>query len=112
MAQATGNILSVLLVEGPTEAIFYGRIKEKFLQAHCACKIEPIEGLYNVNKKVLNALKTRNTDRSVRAYCCFDRESRYAITPEFDLGFIRAELKRDRVINVLGYMVDSGRPKG
>jgi hypothetical protein len=91
----------VLLVEGPTEAIFYGRIKDKYLKGYCACKIEPIGGLFNVNDKVLHALKTKNTDRLVRAYCCLDRESRYAQTPAFDLKFIRAELKRVHAKNVL-----------
>jgi hypothetical protein len=101
MSDAPGNILSVLLVEGPTEAIFYGQIKDRYLSPGCACKIECIEGLRNVNEKILDALKMKNSDRSVRAYCCLDRESRYAKTPEFDLGFIRADLKKNRVTNVL-----------
>jgi len=102
MTDASGDILSVLLVEGQTEAIFYGRVKDKYLlKANCACKIESIGGLYNIHDKVLHALETKNTDRLVRAYCCLDRESRYAKTPAFDLGFIRSELKRDKVKNVL-----------
>jgi hypothetical protein len=101
MARASKDILSVLLVEGQTDAIFYGMVKDQYLKANCACKIEPIEGLYNIHNKVLGALKTKNTDRLVRAYCCLDRESRSAQTPEFDLKFIRAELKRDKVENVL-----------
>jgi len=101
MAGVSGNILSVLLAEGQTDAVFYDMVKEHFLKAHCAVKIEHIEGLRNVNDKVLDALTTKNTDRQVRAYCCLDRESRYAKTPEFDLKFIRSELKSANITNVL-----------
>ena len=101
MARALGDVLSVLLVEGPTERLFYGRIKRRYLEGNCACTIEPMNGLFNINEKVLHALATRNTDRQVRAYCCFDRESRYAPTPGFDLRFIRAQLKKDGIRNVL-----------
>jgi hypothetical protein len=94
----SGQVLSVLLVEGDTEAIFYDRVKTAFLQ--CPCKIEVIGGLFSVNKKILHALSTKNQDRTVRAYCCLDQESRYAPTPAFDLNFIRAEV-REKIRNVL-----------
>lgn len=104
MPTGRGKILSLLLVEGPTEAIFYGRVKAGFLAA-CPCVIECVTGLYDVNNKVLQALEARHDPRPVRAYCCLDRESRYAPTPEFDLDFIRGALTERGVSNVLS--VDS-----
>lgn len=106
MSQSSGpvsdaNVLSLLLVEGPTESLFYGRIKRLFLDRFCSVTIEPITGLFNVNKKILSALKTRHIDRHVRAYCCLDRETRYSKTPQFDLGFIRNKIVAMNIRNVL-----------
>jgi len=99
MPRSSSHLLSVLLVEGQTERVFYDRVKSTFLT--CPCTIEVIRGLYNINTKILHALRTRHTDSPVRAYCCLDRESRYAKTPQFDLGFIRAELRKANARNVL-----------
>jgi hypothetical protein len=101
MAPDPGNVLTVLLVEGPTEEIFYGRVKAEHLDHACSVKIECIEGLYNVNTKILQALTTKHKDQRVRAYCCLDRESRYASVPVFDLGFIRRDLRQKGASNVL-----------
>jgi hypothetical protein len=91
----------VLLVEGRTEAIVYGRVKSFFLDGECPSTVEEIDGLFNVNKKILHALKTRHTDRQIRAYCCLDRESRYAKTPEFDLGLVQSQVAERGMSNVL-----------
>lgn len=101
MTAVSAPVLSVLLVEGPTEKHFYTRVKDRYLKGHCSCIIQVVEGLFNINDKVLHALKTKNTDRLVRAYCCLDRESRYSKTPGFDIDFIRADLKKENISNVL-----------
>lgn len=46
-------------------------------------------------------LTSRYQDQMVGAYCCLDRESRYAKTPGFDLTLIRNTLKARDVTNVL-----------
>lgn len=93
--------LSVLLVEGDTDLIFYDRVKELCLDASNRATVGQIAGLFNVNLKILNALVTRHRGERIRAYCCLDRESRYAQTPEFDLAFIRSELRARGTTNVL-----------
>ncbi len=93
--------LSVLLVEGDTELIFYDRVKELCLDASNRATVVQIAGLFNVNRKILNALVTKYEGERIRAYCCLDRESRYAQTPEFDLAFIREELRARDATNVL-----------
>ena len=63
--------------------------------------VEQIHGLFNVNKKILSALSSRHTDRAVRAYCCLDRESRYASTPDFDLDLVRQKTRDLKLTNVV-----------
>ena len=105
MAAKPENVLTVLVAEGPTEEIFYGRVKEAYLAPVCSVKIECIDGLWGVNKKILHVLATRNRERQVRAYCCLDRESRRAQVPDFDPDGIQQELCRKGVESVLS--VDS-----
>lgn len=99
MPRSPRQILSVLLVEGPTERLFYERVKHTYLD--CPCRIEEMEGLFNINKKILHALSTKNRTHQVRAYCCLDSESRYSKTPGLDLKFVRSELMRAGILNVL-----------
>jgi len=87
--KADNTPLSVLLVEGETEKIFYERVKDLRLK-NVRLTISHIGGLYNVHKKLLNRIVTKYNDEPVRIYCCLDRENRYAQTPEFDLEFIKA----------------------
>jgi len=88
---ASQKPLSVLLVEGPTEVVFYERVKRLYL-GDCRVVIEHIEGNFNVNAKVLDRLVAKYGDVPTRAYCCLDRESRYAKVPGLDLRFIEREL--------------------
>jgi len=106
LARSRGNRratkpLSVLLVEGDTELLFYERVKAQCLRPSNRITIRHIGGLFNVNGKILRVLTSEYEDRMVRAYCCLDRESRSAPTPEFDLTLIRDELKARNVTNVL-----------
>jgi hypothetical protein len=92
------RILSLLLVEGPTEVVFYEKIKELFLKS---TKIEHLEGNFNINKKVLQKTLNKNSDRLVRVYCCVDRESRYGKVPGLDLKLIRNTVVKKNRNNVL-----------
>ncbi len=96
--------LSVLLVEGDTEEVFYGRVKRELL-ADCRIHVDCIEGLYNINTKVVNYLLRRIPDEKVRVYCCVDRETRYGKTPGLDLPLIRTKVKQFGLTHVLS--VDS-----
>ena len=92
------TILSVLLVEGPTEIVFYDKIKRLYLKS---TTIEHIEGSFNINKKVLDRITHKYCDRPVRIYCCIDRESRNGQVPGLDLNLIRKEIVSKNLDNVL-----------
>lgn len=96
------KILSVLLVEGPTDVIFYNEIKRLYLKS---TTIEHIGGNFNINNKVLDRITNKYSDRPVRVYCCVDRESRYGQVPGFDLDLIRKDIVSKSLGNILS--VDS-----
>jgi hypothetical protein len=93
--------LSVLLVEGPTEVVFYERIKAEVIANACPVTIEHIEGLWDVNRKILGRITHKYAGRIVRCYCCLDRESRYGKSCPVDLDYIRRELACSGMTNVL-----------
>jgi len=93
--------LSLLLVEGPTDRIFYRRVRSVCLAGALRISVDHLRGLFNVNKKILHRLTVRDPHTPVRAYCCLDRESRYGKTPGFDLDFIRGELRNRQTRHVL-----------
>lgn len=93
--------LSLLLVEGDTERLFYERVKAECLVGITGVKLENIRGLWNVNKKIMSCLLTKYREQAVRVYCCLDRESRYSKTPEFDLPLLRNEIRAKNLTNIL-----------
>lgn len=93
--------LSLLLVEGQTDCIFYTRVKSVCLDGALRVSVHHLRGLFNVNKKILHRLTARDPHTPVRAYCCLDRESRHSKTPGFDLDFIRGELRSREARHVL-----------
>lgn len=93
--------LSLLLVEGQTDCIFYTRVRSVCLAGVARISVDHLRGLFNVNKKILHRLTARDPQTPVRAYCCLDRESRYGKTPGVDLDFIRAELRNRQARHVL-----------
>lgn len=94
----TQTILSVLLVEGPTEVVFYNKVKELYLKN---TKIEHLNGNSNINRKVLDKITWKYSDRLIRVYCCVDRESRNGRVPNLDLDLIREEIVTKQFHNVL-----------
>jgi hypothetical protein len=74
--EITKNPISLLLVEGDTDEIFYKRIKSDLL-ADCRCTVENLQGLYNINVKVIDRVVDylrKHKDEKIRVYCCLDRE--------------------------------------
>lgn len=95
--------ISLLLVEGDTGVIFYKQIKNTFL-GNYRSTIRNLEGLYNINKKIINAVvyySQKHKDEKIRIYCCLDRESRYGQVPEFDIRRIRKYVRDENIRAVL-----------
>jgi hypothetical protein len=89
---ASPSPLTLLLVEGDTEIVFYQHIKSKCL-AGVRVTIENLEGNRNVDLKVLDKLTHKYAGQCLRAYCCLDRETRYGGLT-LDLEWIRRELRQ------------------
>jgi hypothetical protein len=99
----TKQPISLLLVEGETEEVFYQRVKDEFLKGY-RCKVICIGGLYNVNRKIVNKVfryQQCHSDELIRVYCCLDKESRYGMTPDFDIAIIKKRLLEIRIKRVL-----------
>jgi len=99
----TKKPISLLLVEGDTDILFYKRIKNSFIK-ECRTTIQNLQGVYNINKKVINSIVDyiqQHKDEKIRVYCCFDRDSRYGQVPEFDIKKIRRYLKNENIRAIL-----------
>lgn len=95
--------MSLLLVEGETEMVFYKRIQDISLRG-CRSTIYDLKGLYNINKKIINRIVDyagNHEDEKIRVYCCLDRESRYGEVPGLNIGKIEGHIKDTRIVNVL-----------
>ena len=110
MAKAQGKgyhkpPISLLLVEGETDELFYYRIKESCLASKkYRVTIRNLKGLFNINKKVINKVEEyceKHTDELVRIYCCLDRESREGKTPGFELKTIVRKIRERNIESVL-----------
>jgi len=100
---STKSPISLLLVEGDTDVIFWTRIKAAYLNEF-RITISNLEGNFNINKKVLckvDGFCETHSDEHVRVYCCLDRESRYGKVPEFNLRTIRREIQERNIRSVL-----------
>jgi len=105
-AQGKGSTkppISLLLVEGDTDVIFWTRIKAAHLN-ECRIIIRNLEGNFNINRKVIDKVDgfcETHTDEYVRVYCCLDRESREGKVPGFELRTIRREIQQRNISSVL-----------
>lgn len=62
--------MSLLLVEGETDEIFYRRIKSLRL-SELRCTVKNLEGLYNINQKVVDRIfryLQEHKDEKIRVY--------------------------------------------
>lgn len=102
--EITKRPISLLLVEGDTEEIFYCRVKDTFLTGCRSTVRKNLEGLFNVNKKVIGRIVDYlqgHTDEKIRVYCCVDRESRYGTVPGLDLKTVIKYIKDKNISSVL-----------
>jgi hypothetical protein len=103
MGKTAKKPISLLLVEGDTDVLFYGRIKKTFLN-DCRITIRNLKGLYNINNKIIDGIVNyaqQHEDEKIRIYCCLDRESRYGEVPGFDIERIKKYIKDETVRSVL-----------
>lgn len=107
-AQGKGKVkgpISLLLVEGYTDVLFWERVKSTFFSGEeYRVTIVNLKGLYNINRKVVDKLYlfcSQHYDEVVKAYCCVDRESREGTTPGLDLGVIRKNIQEKDIKCVL-----------
>ncbi len=106
-AHGKGNYktpISLLLVEGTTEELFYERIKSVLLSDYRITIRRNMEGLFNINKKVINAIYNycqEHEDEQVKVYCCLDRESRYGQVPGWDIKIVSKHIVEQNITNVL-----------
>lgn len=97
------SLLSLLLVEGDTDKIFYDEVKN-FSLSSLRCTIKNLEGLYNINQKIIDCIENyvvQHKKDTIRLYCCLDRESRYERVPGFDITIIKKYIKEQKLINIL-----------
>lgn len=95
--------LSVLLVEGDAEELFYGRIAEDYFQ-NLSYKLVNIHGGGSMLKRTLaSALPPIAPDENfkIRIYCCIDNESEYKEAPDFDLQSIQQACTKKNLKNIL-----------
>jgi len=94
--------VSLLVLEGYTEQVFYPLIRDKFLKG-IRIDLRNIKGRGNVNKDVLGEIYKyayNNPDDLVRAYCCIDAESQKQTATPFELDLVRVQVKLKK-LNVL-----------
>lgn len=85
---------TLIMVEGDTEVLFYGRIKEIYF-SKARCKIKNLEGNWNINQKVLDIVSAHLEAHKLIEFMvciCIDRESRIGKAP-IDLELIKKELQ-------------------
>jgi len=95
--------VSLLVLEGDTEQVFYPLIRDKFLEG-IRIELRNMKGRGNVNKDILGEIYKymyANSNDSVRAYCCVDSErDRRSATP-LDLELICHKAKERRMNRLL-----------
>jgi hypothetical protein len=95
--------LSVLLVEGGTDKLFYSRIADDHFQ-ELPHKIIDVHGLGNMPRRTLASAyppTAPDSNFKIRVYCCVDNDSEYGEAPSFDLESIRQACVKAKLENIL-----------
>jgi len=95
--------VSLLILEGDTEEIFYSIVQNKFLH-DIRFKRTNIKGRGNVNRDMLGEIyKYAYSNRRdlVRVYCCIDTERQKKSATPFDLGFVCEQVQARQMTCVL-----------
>jgi len=105
--------VSLLVLEGDTEQLFYHIIRDKFLKG-IRIELRNIKGRGNVNKDVLCEIYKyayNNQDDLVRAYCCVDIERQKRTATPLELDFIREQVKIKKLRCVLSVDLVTADPE-
>lgn len=104
--------VSLLILEGDTEAVFYSIIRDTFL-AGLRIELRNMKGQGNVNKDVLGEIYKyayNNSTDLVRAYCCVDTERQNKSATPLDLNLVRQHIRENtqlaKVLSVDAILAD------
>lgn len=103
IAKINNKPVSLLILEGDTEQVFYPLIRDKFLKG-IRIELRNIKGRGNINKDLLSEIHKytyNNPDDLVRAYCCVDTEGQKISATPFELDFIRNKAREKSMTQVL-----------
>jgi len=95
--------VSLLILEGDTEEIFYPIVQKMFLRG-IRFKRMNLKGQGNVNKDILSEIfkyAYNNRGDLLRIYCCVDTERQKRSATPFDLNFVREQVQARRMKCVL-----------
>jgi len=102
-AKIDNKPVSLLILEGDTEQIFYSIIRDKFLR-NIRIELRNIRGQGNINKDILSEIfkyTYNNPSDRVRAYCCIDTEKLKTSATPFELELIRNKARERNMTQVL-----------
>ncbi len=95
--------VSLLILEGYTEEVFYPIIRDQFLKG-IRIELRNIKGQGNINKDVLVSILKytyNNPSDFVRAYCCIDSERQKITATPLDLNFVRQQICQRKEMNLI-----------
>ena len=91
--------VSLLLLEGDTEQVFYPIVRDKYLRG-IRISLANIKGQGNINKQVVREAFKFSRDNPgdiFHVYCCIDSEKQKLGATPFDLTQIRREVKARKI---------------
>lgn len=97
------NVVSLLVLEGDTESVFYPLIRDRFLRG-IRVELRQVHSGGNINKQVLSKIFTytyNNPGNLVRVYCCSDTDRNELRATPLDIGYVRELVKSSQMTNVL-----------
>ena len=95
--------VSLLILEGDTEEVFYPIIKNIYLQ-EIRIELRNLKGQGNINNDVLSEIfkyTYNNRNDMIRAYCCVDTEGQNQSATPLELDFVREQIKCRKMTKVL-----------
>lgn len=101
------KVVSLLILEGYTESVFYPIIRDRFLRG-IRIELKNMKGQGNTNKDVASEIfkyAYNNPLDLVRVYCCVDRETQNITATPLSLSIIRKEIEKRNIVQV--FSVDS-----
>lgn len=101
--KGTRQPVSLLILEGETEEVFYSLIRDRYLQ-QMRVELKPLKGRGNVNKDILSKVYQYCYDNRtdlVRVYCCVDSEAQKRSATPLDLQLLSEKIKTGSMAAVL-----------